>query len=95
MPTRRLKVAIVGGGIGGLSAANAMLRRGIDVAVWEQVDPPSEVGTGLSLFPNGRRQLERMGLGEARAEVGAKVGEWLSFLPDGWNVCYSCRHCRL
>jgi glycine/D-amino acid oxidase-like deaminating enzyme len=75
MPSKRVKVAIVGGGIGGLSAANAMLRRGIDVTVWEQADPLGETGTGLSLFPNGRRQLERMELGEALAEVGAKIGD--------------------
>lgn len=74
MPSRRIRVAIVGGG-GGLSAANAMLRRGIDVTVWEQADPLADVCTGLSLFPNGWRQLERMGLGEALAKVGAKVGE--------------------
>jgi salicylate hydroxylase len=102
MPIRRLKVAIVGGGIGGLSAANAMLRRGIDVTVWEQVDPLGQVGTGLSLFPNGRRQLERMGLGEALAEVGTKVGEGSAFYrmdgtfvtrvvtadSSGWNGIY-------
>jgi NADPH-dependent 2,4-dienoyl-CoA reductase/sulfur reductase-like enzyme len=51
MPSKRLKVAIVGGGIGGLSAANAVLRRGIDVTVWEQADPLGESGTGLSFFP--------------------------------------------
>jgi len=109
MPTRRLKVAIVGGGIGGLSAANAMLRRGIDVTVWEQVDPLSEVGTGLSLFPNGRRQLERMGLGKALAEVGAKVGEGSAFYrmdgtfvtrvvtadSSGWNGIYGMHRADL
>ena len=36
MPTKRLQAAIVGGGIGGLSAANALLQRGIDVTVFEQ-----------------------------------------------------------
>jgi salicylate hydroxylase len=109
MPIRRLKVAIVGGGIGGLSAANAMLRRGIDVTVWEQVDPLSEVGTGLSLFPNGRRQLERMGLGKALAEVGAKVGEGSAFYrmdgtfvtrvvtadSSGWNGIYGMHRADL
>jgi 2-polyprenyl-6-methoxyphenol hydroxylase-like FAD-dependent oxidoreductase len=109
MPIRRLKGAIVGGGIGGLSAANAMLRRGIDVTVWEQVDPLSEVGTGLSLFPNSRRQLERMGLGEALAEVGAKVGEGSAFYrmdgtfvtrvvtadSSGWNGIYGMHRAGL
>jgi len=109
MPTRPLKVAIVGGGIGGLSAANAMLRRGIDVTVWEQVDPLGEVGTGLSLFPNGRRQLERMGLSEALAEVGARVGEGSAFYrmdgtfvtrvvtadSSGWNGIYGMHRADL
>lgn len=86
MPSKRVKVAIVGGGIGGLSAANVMLRRGIDVTVWEQADPLGETGTGLSLFPNGRRQLERMGLGEALAEVGAKIGQGGYYRMDGTFV---------
>jgi 2-polyprenyl-6-methoxyphenol hydroxylase-like FAD-dependent oxidoreductase len=75
MPTKRVRAAIIGGGIGGLSAANALLLRGIDVTVFEQVDTLREVGTGVSIFPNGRRQLERMGLKEALAQVGAKVGD--------------------
>jgi 2-polyprenyl-6-methoxyphenol hydroxylase-like FAD-dependent oxidoreductase len=76
MPSKRIKVAIVGGGIGGLSAANAMFRRGIDVTIWEQSDSLlGESGTGLGLFPNGRRQLEGVELGEALTEVGAKIGD--------------------
>ena len=67
MPTKRVRAAVVGGGIGGLSAANALLIRGIDVTVFEQVDTLREVGTGVSIFPNGRGQLERMGLKEALA----------------------------
>ena len=37
MPTKRVRAAIVGGGIGGLSAANALLIRGIDVTFFEQL----------------------------------------------------------
>jgi salicylate hydroxylase len=109
MPSKRLKVAIVGGGIGGLSAANAMLRRGIDVTVWEQIAPLSETGTGLSLFPNGRRQLERMELGEALAQVGAKIGEGSAYYrmdgtfvsrvvttdSSGWNGIYGMHRADL
>jgi len=109
MPSKRLKVAVVGGGIGGLSVANAMLRRGIDVTVWEQADLLSDTGTGLSLFPNGRRQLERMGLGEALAEVGATIGEGSAFYrmdgtfvsrvvvtdSSGWNGIYGMHRADL
>ena len=109
MPSRRLKVAIVGGGIGGLSAANAMLRRGIDLTVWEQAYPLGDTGTGLTLFPNGRRQLERMQLGYALVEVGAKIGEGSGYYrmdgtfvsrvvttdSNGWNGIYGMHRADL
>jgi salicylate hydroxylase len=79
---RRLRAAIVGGGIGGLSAAYALLRRGIEVTVFEQAPALGEVGAGVFIFPNSLRQLERMGLGPALARVGGKVG------PDS-------RYCRM
>jgi len=83
LPNNRLRVAVVGGGIGGLSAANSLIRRGLDVTLFEQVDALREVGTGLSLFPNGRRQLERMGLKDALAQVGAKIGDLSVYRMDG------------
>jgi salicylate hydroxylase len=109
MPSKPVRVAIVGGGIGGLSAANAMLRRGIDVTVWEQTDAQGETGTGLSLFPNGRRQLERMRLGDTLAEVGARIGEASAYYrmdgtfvgrvvttdSSGWNGIYGMHRADL
>ena len=109
MPTKRVRAAIVGGGIGGLSAANALLLRGIDVTVFEQVDTLREVGTGVSIFPNGRRQLERMGLKEALAQVGAKVGDGSEYYrmdgtvvgpilttdSSGWNGVYGMHRADL
>jgi salicylate hydroxylase len=74
MASKRLRVAVVGGGIGGLSAAVALLRRKIDVTVFEQASALGEVGAGLFAYPNGLRQLERMGLGETLTKVGARVG---------------------
>jgi salicylate hydroxylase len=73
--TKQLRAAVVGGGIGGLSAACSLRRRGIDVTVFEETDGLGEVGAGLVIYPNSLRQLERMGLGEALAAVGAKVGD--------------------
>jgi salicylate hydroxylase len=69
-----IRAAIIGGGISGLSAANALIRRGIHVTVYEQAPALGEVGAGVFTFPNALRPLERMGLGEAFADVGAKVG---------------------
>ena len=72
--SRALRAAIVGGGIGGLAAANALRHRGIDVTVYEQAKALGEVGAGVFIYPNSLRQLERMGFRDALAAVGAKVG---------------------
>src|SRR3978361_1726836 len=69
-----LRVAIVGGGIGGLFAANALRAQGVDVTVYEQDAARGEVGAGVYLTPNSVRQLERVGLGPAVEKTGARVG---------------------
>jgi 2-polyprenyl-6-methoxyphenol hydroxylase-like FAD-dependent oxidoreductase len=58
-----LRVAIVGGGIGGVAAATALVLRGIDVRLYEQAPALAEVGAGLAIQPNGVRMIERLGLG--------------------------------
>ena len=74
-PNRALRAAIVGGGIGGISAACCLRQRGVEVTVFEQAKALGEIGAGVLVLPNGLRQLERMGLGEAFAAVGAKIGD--------------------
>jgi salicylate hydroxylase len=72
---RSLRAAVVGGGIGGISAACSLLHRGVDVTLFEQARALGEIGAGVLLLPNGLRQLARMGLGAALAAVGAKIGD--------------------
>jgi salicylate hydroxylase len=107
--TKPIRAAIVGGGIGGLSAACSLARRGIDVTVFEQAAALGEVGAGVFIFPNSLRQLERMGLGEALAAVGAKVGEGSQYCrmdgtvvgpvlttdSSGWNGMYGMHRADL
>src|SRR6202162_6145376 len=62
-------VAIVGGGIGGLAAALALLRRGIDVDVYEQAPELRELGAGVQISANGTRVLHALGLKEALEKV--------------------------
>ena len=68
------KVIIVGGGIGGLTAALALLKRGIDVEVYEQSAMLKEVGAGVQLGSNGTRVLDALGLRDA-------LDRFRSFLP--------------
>lgn len=74
MAVPRLHVAIVGGGIGGLFAAKALLAHGLTVSVYEQAPALGEVGAGVFLTPNSVRHLERMGLGRDVERFGARVG---------------------
>lgn len=53
---------VVGGGIGGLSAAIALRRAGIQADVYERAPELREVGAGISLWPNATGQLRRWGL---------------------------------
>jgi 2-polyprenyl-6-methoxyphenol hydroxylase-like FAD-dependent oxidoreductase len=62
---QRPRVAIVGGGIGGLFAANALQAHDIPAAVYEQAPAIGEVGAGVFLTPNSVRHLQRVGLGPA------------------------------
>src|SRR3954470_21995762 len=66
------RAAIIGGGIGGLAAANALLQRGIDVDVYEQAPLLKEVGAGVALHPNGVRMLRRLGFAEDLRRLGAR-----------------------
>lgn len=59
-----MRVLIAGAGIGGLTAALALLRSGIDVEVYEQAPELKEVGAGVQLAANGTRVLYALGVGE-------------------------------
>ena len=66
-------VAIVGGGIGGLTAALALFRGGIAVDVYEQAPELKELGAGVQISSNGTRVLYAFGLGEAIERLGVVV----------------------
>ncbi len=69
-----LRIAIVGGGIGGLTAALAFRARGLDVAVFEQAEVLREIGAGVSIQPNAARLLRRVGLEDQLQKIGSPIG---------------------
>lgn len=69
MAPAQIRVLIVGGGIGGLTAAIALRRAGFDVRVCEQAPEFRPVGAGLQLSPNALKVLHRLGLAEGLRAV--------------------------
>src|SRR5215831_16543768 len=59
-----LRIAVIGGGIGGLTAAVALRQAGFAVDVYEQAPELTEVGGGINMAPNATRVLYRLGLGQ-------------------------------
>ncbi len=77
MPEReRTRVGVVGGGIGGLTAAVSLLRRGFDVHVYEQAPQLSEVGAGVQISPNASRVLHGLGLADDLSRTGVRPLAW-------------------
>jgi salicylate hydroxylase len=98
--TGPISVAVIGGGIGGLAAALALLRAGLDVHVYEQAREIREVGAGIQVSPNATRILNRFGLAETLATMGVQPltlrqrrwddGRTLSCAPLGDTVKDAC-----
>ena len=65
-----MRIAVIGGGIGGLSAALHLLKAGFDVHVYEQAPRISEIGAGIQISPNASRLLHRLGLRPAMDRIG-------------------------
>ncbi len=83
MSTNPLRVAVVGGGIGGVAATLALLRRGLDVHLYEQAPALTEVGAGVAIQPNGARMLRALGLGDGIVRHGARWADPQFRYPDG------------
>ncbi len=71
-----VSIAIVGGGIGGLTAALSLYRAGFDVHVYEQAGTVSEVGAGIQVSPNASRVLHGLGLADELAAMGVRPLAW-------------------
>ena len=67
-----MRIAVIGGGIGGLSAALHLLQAGFDVQVYEQAPRIGEIGAGIQISPNASRLLVRLGLKAAMDKVGVQ-----------------------
>jgi 2-polyprenyl-6-methoxyphenol hydroxylase-like FAD-dependent oxidoreductase len=82
----RIKVGIVGAGIGGLAAAALLARAGHEVMVCDRFDAPRPVGSGLMVQPVGMAVLDAIGAGEAVRGWGARITSMLGHDVSGRRV---------
>jgi salicylate hydroxylase len=66
------RVAIIGGGIGGLTAAIALSRAGVEVAVYEAAAELKEIGAGVALHPNAMRVLRAIGAEDGVRQIAGR-----------------------
>src|SRR5687767_13865436 len=84
-----MRVLIAGGGLGGLTAALALLKLGCEVEVYEQASELREVGAGLQLSANGTHVFYALGVGEALEALscetqGKEIRLWNT--GDSWKL---------
>src|SRR4051794_11700047 len=72
---RTTRIAVIGGGIGGCTAAHALVQKGFDVHVYESQPELKEIGAGVALGPNAMKALRSLGLEQAVRDV-AYQGEY-------------------
>lgn len=76
--TAKLKVAIIGAGMGGLTAAAILARRGIEADVYEQATQFTRIGSGIQMSPNAMKVLRALGLEEQLRDIAFRPEHQLS-----------------
>jgi 2-polyprenyl-6-methoxyphenol hydroxylase-like FAD-dependent oxidoreductase len=86
-----MNIAIVGGGIAGLSFALGLHKRGIDCDVFESVTDIKEIGVGITLLPHGMRELAALGVQDALESAGIENLESVFYTQHGQYVYREAR----
>ncbi len=83
-----MKIIIIGAGIGGASAGIALQRLGHEVEIYEQVTENRPVGAAISVWPNGVKVLNWLGLREETEALGGRM-EHMSYREaiSGETMC--------
>jgi salicylate hydroxylase len=70
MMGRKIRVGVIGGGIGGLALTGALIQRGMEVKVFERAPAFGEVGAGIQMTPNAAKVLRALGLADNLRRAG-------------------------
>lgn len=69
----KLKIVVVGAGIGGLTTGIALKQAGYEVEIYDRIKEMRPVGAGISLWSNGVKVLNYLGLGAQIAQIGGQM----------------------
>ena len=69
----KLKAIVIGAGIGGLTTGIALKQAGYEVEIYERTRALRPAGAGISLWSNGIKILNQLGLGEEIAAIGGEM----------------------
>src|SRR5229473_2017311 len=72
MTGETLRIGVIGGGIGGLTASLSLRQAGFAVEVYEQAPELTQIGGGINMGPNAARVLCRLGLGSGLDRDGVR-----------------------
>ncbi|MBY4731090.1 flavin-dependent oxidoreductase [Cupriavidus pauculus] len=86
-----MKIAIAGGGIGGLTLALLCHRNGFDVEVWEASETLRPLGVGINLLPHAVKELSALGLQDALAAMAIETSSLSYFNKFGQQIWHEPR----
>jgi 5-methylphenazine-1-carboxylate 1-monooxygenase len=86
-----MRIMIAGAGIGGLTLALALHRRGLDVTVFEAVEQPKALGVGINLLPHAVKELTELGLQPQLAETGIETSSLHYYNKHGQAIWHEPR----
>jgi len=85
---KKTRIAVVGAGIGGLTAAGFLQRAGFNVMLYEQARAFSRLGAGITLSANVTKALRRLGIEDALVAAGIKPRSYVSRTWDTGEIVY-------
>jgi 2-polyprenyl-6-methoxyphenol hydroxylase-like FAD-dependent oxidoreductase len=86
-----MKLAIAGGGIGGLTLALLCQRHSIDVEVWEASESLRPLGVGINLLPHAVRELAALGLADELAALAVETASLSYYNKFGQRIWHEPR----
>src|SRR5690554_3480000 len=88
---RSVRIAVIGAGLGGLTAAGFLQRAGFPTTVYEQAPAFSRIGAGIILSANAMKVLRHLGVERPLVETGIKPECFISRAWDTGTVMYEIR----